>query len=64
MNSYDYEKLPESRVALTNILGAGTCANLRGLRMMLTSFPGLLVVEGDKHKQQVRVMLTFWTLES
>ncbi|KIK04008.1 hypothetical protein K443DRAFT_676319 [Laccaria amethystina LaAM-08-1] len=39
MNSYDYEKLPESRVALTNILGAG-----------------LLVVEGDKHKQQRRIM--------
>lgn len=39
MNSYDYEKLPESRAALTNILGAG-----------------LLVVEGDKHKQQRKIM--------
>jgi len=64
MNSYDYEKLPESREALTNILGAGTCADLRELRIMLISFPGLLVVEGDKHKQQVRATLNFWTLES
>ena len=64
MNSYDYEKLPESRTALTNILGAGTCANLRVLRIKLISCSGLLVVEGDKHKQQVRVMLNFWTIES
>ncbi|KIK03861.1 hypothetical protein K443DRAFT_121232 [Laccaria amethystina LaAM-08-1] len=57
INSYDHEKLPETRVAPTNVLSA---ANLRELRIMLTSFSGLLVVEGNKHKQQLR---DFWAEE-
>ena len=54
MNSYTYQKPEATRYNLSQILGAGKPVRVSHLVLFLyIHFLGVLVVEEDKHKQQV-----------
>lgn len=55
MNSYTYQKPEASRYNLSQILGNGKPVRVSRLVLVLffLHFLGVLVVEEDKHKQQV-----------
>ena len=53
MNSYTYQKPEAARYNLSQILGTGKSARVPLRVPFFKHFSGVLVVEEDKHKQQV-----------